>query len=186
MTFDAPLWPLLGVPLLIFLARVLDVGLGTLRIALVARGHRGLAPLIGFFESLVWLVAISQVVQHLDKAVHYLAWAAGYAAGTWIGLVLEEKLAFGLLAVRIITDDDATALLEDLEGAAFDATSFVARGLKGRVRLIFSVIRRRDLRRFEEIVKKRSPDAFVSVSDVRSAKEGTIGPPGRRRGNLRK
>jgi uncharacterized protein YebE (UPF0316 family) len=187
MTVDSPWWILGAVPALIFLARVLDVGVGTLRIAMVARGHRGLAPVLGFFESLIWLIAISQVVQHLDRAVHYLAWAAGYAAGTWVGVVLEEKLAFGLVAVRVITAEDAADVLKDLEGAAFDTTSVAARGLKGRVRLLFSVIRRRDLGHFQEIVTRRHPNAFVSISDVRSAKEGfgLVRPRGGRRSSLR-
>lgn len=172
MSFDSAWWTLGAIPALIFLARILDVGVGTLRIAMVARGHRGLAPIFGFFESLIWLIAISQVVQHLDRAVHYLAWATGYAAGTWVGLVIEEKLAFGLLAVRVITGEDAEDVLKDLEGAAFDTTSVAARGLKGRVRLLFSVIRRRDLGRFQAIVERRHPTAFVSISDVRSVKEG--------------
>ncbi len=187
MSLDSPWWILLGVPLLIFLARVLDVGVGTLRIAMVARGHRRLAPLLGFCESLIWLVAISQVVQHLDRAVHYLAWSAGYATGTWVGLVLEERLAFGLLAVRTITDEDASKLVEDLEAAAFDTTSFAARGIRGRVRLLFSVIRRRDLERYRKIIERRHPKAFVSISDVRSASEGFgLGSPNARRSQLRK
>ena len=180
MTSDSPWWILAGVPALIFLARVLDVGVGTLRIAMVARGYRRVAPLLGFCESLIWLVAISQVVQHLDRPVHYLAWSAGFATGTWAGLLLEEKLAFGLLAVRIITDEDASQLVEELETAAFDTTSFAARGIRGRVRLLFSVIRRRDLERFRAIVQRHQPKAFVSVSDVRSASEGFgIDPPRR-------
>lgn len=189
MTLDSAWWTLGAVPALILLARVLDVSVGTLRIAMVARGYRGIAPVLGFFESLIWLIAISQVVQHLDRAVHYLAWAGGYAAGTWVGLVLEEKLAFGLVAVRIITGEDASALLKELEEAAFDTTSFAARGLKGRVRLLFSVIRRRDLDRFQAIVERRHPDAFVSISDVRAASEGfgIRTPVGRRQGSqLRK
>lgn len=189
MTFESPWWTLLAVPALIFLARVLDVSVGTLRISMVARGHRVLAPVLGFFESLIWLVAISQVVQHLDRVVHYLAWAAGYAAGTWVGLVLEEKLAFGLVAVRIITKEDAADLLKELEESAFDTTSFAARGLKGRVRLLFSVIRRRDLERFRTIVERRHPNAFVSISDVRAASEGfgiRTPPRGRRASQMRK
>lgn len=174
---DLELWPLVGVPLLIFAARVVDVSLGTLRIALVSRGMRRVAPFVGFCESLVWLIAISQVVQHLDRWVHYLAWATGYATGTWVGLFFEEKLAFGLMTVQVITEEDAEDLVVQLRDAEFGVTSVAARGLQGRVRLIHSVIRRRELGRFVDIVKTHHPKAFVSISDVRTASEGYFAEP---------
>jgi uncharacterized protein YebE (UPF0316 family) len=174
---SAALWSLFGVPLLIFAARVADVSLGTLRIALVARGVTRAAPWIGFFESLIWVIAISQVVRHLDRPWHYLAWAAGYAVGTWVGGKLDERLAFGMIAVRVITEDDAETLLARLREHAFGVTSFGARGLTGRVRLIFSVIRRRDLDRFLDAVRSEHPKAFVSISDVRTASEGYFATP---------
>ncbi len=185
MTSDSPAWLLVGVPLLIFVARVLDVGVGTIRIALVARGQRTWAPLAGFFESLIWLIAISQVVQHLDRPVHYLAWAGGYATGTWVGLLIEERLALGLLALRIITEEDASRLIERLGAEDFGVTTFAARGLRGNVRLLFSVIPRRDLERFLDEVRVDHPKAFVSISDVRTASEGFF-PGARRRALWRK
>lgn len=169
-------WPLVGIPLLIFLARMTDVSLGTVRIALVSRGQRRVAPLIGFFEILVWLVALGQVVQNLDRPINYLAYAGGYATGTWMGLLLDEKLALGLLAVRIITREDAKELVEKLAEGQFGVTSVAARGIKGRVRLIFTVVRRRDLRRLQELIRRESPKAFVSVNDVRIANEGYFSP----------
>ena len=169
---DSALWPLVGVPLLIFLARTSDVTLGTVRIILVARGHRKVAPLVGFFEILVWLVALAQVLQHLDRPVNYLAFAGGFAAGTYLGMWLESKLALGLVAVRVIATRDATDLIEGLKRAEMGVTSLAARGVHGRVRLLFTVIRRKDLPRALELIQKLQPQAFVSVSDVRSAREG--------------
>lgn len=169
---DSQFWSLIGVPLLIFLARAFDVSLGTIRIILVSRGIRRLAPLIGFFEILVWLIAISQIVQNLDRPAHYIAYAGGFAAGTWIGLLVEDKMALGLQAVRIISPDDATDLVERIRELDFGVTSFGARGIKGKVRLILTVIRKRDLSRLQAIVKELHPDAFVTVSDVRLASLG--------------
>jgi len=171
---DSALWPLVGVPLLIFLARTTDVALGTVRIILVARGHRKLAPLVGFFEILVWLVALAQVMQHLARPVNYLAFGAGFAAGTYLGMWLESKLALGLVAVRVIATADASDLIEGLKKAEMGVTSLAARGVQGRVRLLFTVIRRKDLPRAMELIRKIQPQAFVSVSDVRSAREGYL------------
>ena len=71
-------------PLIIFIARIFDVTLGTIRIIFVARGKRNLAPVLGFFEVLIWIVVISQLVQNLESFTAYIGYAAGFAAGiTW-------------------------------------------------------------------------------------------------------
>lgn len=171
---DSALWPLVGVPLLIFLARTTDVTLGTVRIILVARDHRKVAPLVGFFEILAWLVALAQVMKHLDRPVNYLAFGAGFSAGTYLGMWLESKLALGLVAVRVIATRDAGGLIEGLKKAEMGVTSLAARGVQGRVRLLFTVIRRKDLPRAMELIRTIQPQAFVSVSDVRSAREGYL------------
>lgn len=169
-------------PLLIFCARLCDVSLSTLRIILVSRGMKQLAPFIGFFEALIWLIAISQVMRHLDHWYNYLAYAGGFAAGTWMGIWLEGRLALGLLAVRIITTEDATDLIEQLRSERFGVTDFAARGISGNVRLIFSVIQRKELGRMKEIIRTNHPKAFLSISDVRAVSEGYIpesrGAPG--------
>lgn len=162
------------IPLLIFCARLLDVSLSTIRIILVSRGMRRIAPFIGFFEALIWLFAISQVMQHLDHWINYVAYAGGFAAGTWMGIFLEGRIALGLLAVRIITQDDATDLLQRLRDEKFGATDFAARGIKGNVRLIFTIIQRRDYERLIRIIEETHPKAFISTSDVRSVREGFI------------
>jgi len=179
----SPLWPWVGVPLLIFLARTVDVSLGTVRIILVARGHRGIAPLIGFVEILIWLLALSQVIQHLDRSLNFVAYAGGYAAGTYTGMWLEQRLALGLVAVRVIARSDARELIEALRDADLGVTSVSARGVRDRVRLLFTVIPRKDVDRVLELVRRHQPRAFISISDVRSAEEGHL--PDGRSGSLR-
>lgn len=173
MDFDLP-YPLITVPLFILLARMGDVSLATLRIILVSRGMRSVAPLVGFFEALIWLFAISQVMKNLDHWTSYVAYAGGFAAGTWLGIFLESRLALGLLAVRIITPEDAGDLIGHLRSHNFGVTDFAARGVSGRVRLIFTVIRRKDLQKVLDIVRETHPKAFISTSDVRSVAEGVI------------
>lgn len=175
--FEGDLWPLLGVPLLIFVARAADVTLGTVRIILMSRGQRKVAPLVGFFEILIWLVALSQVMQHLDRPLNFIAFGAGFATGTWTGIWMEEKLALGLVAVRAIASDEAAGLIEALSKANFGVTSFGAKGVHGRVRLIFTVVRRRELGKVMELIERYQPKAFVSVSDVRQAHEGYLPIP---------
>ncbi len=159
-------------PFLIFLARVCDVTLGTLRIIFVSRGLKFLAPLVGFFESLIWLLAIGQIVQSLTNPVLYIAYAAGFSCGNYAGIYLEEKIAMGLLCVRTITNEDATELIEYLKAQEFGVTSVSASGISGQVRLILSIIKRKDLKKLLSIIKDKAPRAFISVEDVRTASEG--------------
>ena len=165
-----------GLALFIFAARLGDVTLGTLRIIFVARGNRVLAPLFGFVEVLIWLVAIGQVVQNLTHPLAYLAWASGFAVGTWVGISIENRMAVGLLAVHVITREDATDLMEALNASHYGVTSMGARGIAGRVRLLLTVIHRQDLQAVTEIVGRLHPGAFLSVGDVRAAREGIFRP----------
>lgn len=169
--------------LLIFSARILDVSVGTVRIIALSRGKRWLATVLGFFESLIWLIAIRQIFANLTNPVAYVAYAGGFASGTYVGMVLEEKLAMGLLALRVITREDASELVRHLNVHDYGVTSVAARGASGRVRLIFSIIRRKELDRVLEIVNQYHPKAFVSISDVRAVSAGIF--PIARNGLLR-
>jgi uncharacterized protein YebE (UPF0316 family) len=157
---------------LIFTARICDVTLGTMRIAFIARGHRYLAPLVGFFEVLIWLIALRQIMQNLTNPVFYVSYAGGFAAGTFVGLFVEERMAIGSRIIRVITRQDATELIESLRDAGYGVTSIDASGVEGRVHLLFSVIKRQDLDGFIALVERSTPRAFYSIEDVRSVSEG--------------
>lgn len=162
------------------MARLSDVSLGTFRIILISRGMSRWAAVTGFFESLIWLVALSQVFQHLDRPINFVAYAGGYGTGTGLGVLLERRVALGLVAVRIITKEDASALIDALRAEDFGVTRVAARGLHGRVRLIFTIAKRKNLDRLMEIIRREHPKAFVSISDVRAAEEGYLAPSHRR------
>lgn len=163
-------------PALIFLARIIDVSLGTMRIMFISRGLRYLAPMAGFIESLIWLIAVSQIVQDLSNWITYVAFAGGFATGNLVGMMLESRLALGLVGVRLITQADASELIEHLRAQNFGITSVSATGISGNVRLIFSVIKRSELNTFREIVLTFNPNAFMSIEDVRSVQQGYFGP----------
>ena len=111
------------VPLLIFLARVSDVTLGTIRIVFVSKGFKLLAPILGFFEVFIWLLAMSKVIQNLDYWLYYVAYSAGFAVGNYVGLSIEERLALGYINLRIITMDSPEKLISRLSGEGFGVTS---------------------------------------------------------------
>ena len=169
-------------PLLIFLARIFDVSFGTIRIIFILRGQKFLAPLIGFFEILIWLVAIGKVMQNLDNVFCYVAYAGGFAAGNFIGIYIEEKLAMGTSIIQIITKKDASELIENLRRADFGVTTVPAKGGTGHVHIIYTVIKRSDMEGVVEIIKKFNPKAFYSIEDVRFVSKATFPL----RGNFRK
>jgi len=159
-------------PLLIFLARICDVSIATVRIILLSRGRRVLAPILGFFEVLIWLVAIRQIFHHLDNWLAFVAYGAGFAAGTALGMAIEQRLAIGLIAVRVIATAEGPEMISDLRSRNYGVTAFAAEGQKGEVRLIFTIIPRKRLNDALVLIRKHNPKAFVSVSDVRSVNEG--------------
>jgi len=157
-----------ALPLLVFFARIMDVSLGTLRVLFVSRGLKLLAPAVGFFEVLIWITAIAQIIRDLDNFLCYFAYAGGYALGTFVGLQIEERLAMGMVAVRIITQREADELVGELLRQEFGVTCVDAQGRYGRVKIIFTIVRRRDLRHVLKTVGQHQPKAFYTVEDIRT------------------
>ncbi|MBA3899931.1 MAG: DUF2179 domain-containing protein [Bacteroidetes bacterium] len=169
-SFDFYNWVLF--PLLIFLARVCDVSLGTLRAVLASKGYKTIVPFIGFFEVLIWLAAITQILKSLDdNLLFYFAWAAGYATGSYMGLVIEEKLALGIQVVRIITNQTCENLIEALNKENFGLTIVDAQGSRGPVKLLFTTIKRKNVKKVVSLINQHTPNAFFSVDDVKSASQ---------------
>ena len=169
---DGTLYSWVVLPLMIFLARVTDVTLGTVRLIFVARGYRSLAPVIGFFEILIWIVVIGQVMKNLSNAACYVAYAGGFATGNYVGMWLAERLSLGMVMVRIVTQRDASGLIHSLRSAHYGVTSADGTGTQGPVKIIFSVIPRRQFTDVVERIQKHNPKAFYTVEEVSSVAEG--------------
>ncbi|HWP98079.1 MAG TPA: DUF2179 domain-containing protein [Syntrophomonadaceae bacterium] len=169
---DILVWVVL--PILIFVGGLSYVSLGTLRIIFVARGQRFLSPLLGFFEVSVWLIAISQIMNSVSNIGAYIAYAGGFAVGNYVGILIEEKMAIGILVVRIILTKNDEILKNGLAAAGFGVTSVDAEGIHSRVKLIFTVVRRKDLDKVVRIINESHSSAFYSVEDARSVTEGVF------------
>jgi uncharacterized protein YebE (UPF0316 family) len=161
-------------PVLIFCARICDVSLGTIRVIFISKGIKYLAPLIGFFEVIIWLLAIGQVMNNLTNVASYIAYGGGFAMGTWIGMLIEEKISLGLTSVRIITKEDPSRLVDYLRSQNYGVTTVEAQGATGQVKMVFSIIRRQDLFSVVEVIKNFNPAAFYSIEDVKSVSEGVF------------
>jgi uncharacterized protein YebE (UPF0316 family) len=176
--FDSPFMTWIAIPLLIVLARIVDVSIGTIRIIYISRGMKYLAPIFGFFEILIWLMAIGQIMRNLNNPVYYLAYAVGFAAGNLLGIFVEERLAVGRVILRIITQKEATELAARLRSSGYGVTTVDAEGSTGPVKIIFTVIDRKKVESIVPIIQTYNPRSFYSIEDLRLVKEG-IFPPSR-------
>lgn len=154
-------------PVLIMLSRVVDVSLDTIRVIMVTKGYRSWAPFIGFFQSLIWLIAITRIMAHLDNEIAYIAYATGFGLGTYVGMVLEGKLALGYDLVRVITKVGADDLVVLLRERGYRVTSVTGRGRDGEVGILFIIMKRKGLKEVINVIKKFNPNAFYTIEDMR-------------------
>ncbi|MBI3521118.1 MAG: DUF2179 domain-containing protein [Bacteroidetes bacterium] len=172
MHFDYFSWIIL--PLLIFLSRLGDVTMATLRHIFISKGFRRIVPVLGFFEVLIWLVAMRQVFSHLDNIACFIAWAAGFSAGTYLGMYIEERLAIGTQIIRIITGEDITPLTDALKKRNQGITIVDGQGALGPVKLIFTIVKRTNKAEVIELIHLYAPRAFYSVEDVKGSERGVF------------
>ena len=162
------------IPFLIFIARVLDVSLGTVRVIFISRGLKYLAPVVGFFEIMIWLLAIGQIMTNLSSPACYIAYAAGFAMGNFIGICIAEKLSLGVVLIRVITKKDATELIEFLKSDSYGLTSIDGQGSDGPVKIVFTIVPRREVPRIINLIKQFNPQAFYSIEEVGFVEKGII------------
>jgi uncharacterized protein YebE (UPF0316 family) len=167
-------------PILIFFMRVCDVSLATVRMLFIMRNAKVWAPLIGFFEVLIWLMAAGTAIQHLSSPWHVLGYAGGFAAGNLVGLWLEERLAFGFASVQVFTPAQGADLAAAIRMYGHGVTEIQGRGRDGPIDLILSVVRRRDLPTLKALVNDLAPEAFVSVEEPTAIQHGWTFPKRRK------
>jgi uncharacterized protein YebE (UPF0316 family) len=147
-----------------------------MRIIFVSKGKRNIAPLLGFFEVLIWIIVVSRVMQNLDNYLTYIAYAAGFATGNYVGMIIEERLAVGVQLIRVITHQNGNELVQQLSAGGFGATVVDARGSRENVALIYTIVPRNDLGKVLNIINEFNPKAFYSIEDVKATSEGIFPP----------
>ncbi|MGI6340004.1 MAG: DUF2179 domain-containing protein [Bacteroidales bacterium] len=174
--FDSGFFNYGMMPLLIFLARICDVSLGTMRIIFVSKGNKSIAPILGFFEVLIWIIAISKIMQNLDNYINYIAYAAGFASGNLVGMIIEEKLAMGIQMIRIFTSEHGMELVKELSTKGYGATTIEAHGAKEKISLVYSIVHRHELEQVLSVINNFNPKAFYTIEDVKAVNEGIFNP----------
>lgn len=152
--------------LLIFSLRIGDVSLGTMRTLFTVQGKKTLAPVVGLFESLIWVIAIREIFAQLDNPYNIAGYALGFAFGTLVGIMLEQKLAIGFHQVYVISRHHADKIADALRMNLFGVTLIPGEGGTGGMAIITSMIRRSRMKEYQKIIDKIDPNAFISIQNA--------------------
>lgn len=164
-------------PVIIFFGRICDVTLGTLRIIFVSKGEKYKAPIFGFFEVFIWIMIISQVLSRANGLISYLSYAAGYAAGNYVGIIIESRIAFGILVCRIYTNREPTTLLAMLSDKGFGATTLEGMGAIKKVYIVEAVVERKAMKDIDRFIAEFDQNTFYTAEDVRIRQKGVFPEP---------
>jgi len=165
--------------LFIFGARICDVSLSTMRTLLIVRGHRLYAALIGFFEVIIYIAALSKIFSDLNNPLNLVVYAAGFATGNIIGSLIEEKLAVGTLTVQVITLKSPHELTERLRNLGYGVTVIEGQGREGKHYINQIILRRKDVPKLRKEIDDWDREAFWTVFDARSTRGGIFNRKGK-------
>ena len=164
-------------PIVIFFGRICDVTLGTLRIIFVSKGEKNKAPIVGFFEVFIWVVVISQVFANANSLISYIAYAGGYATGNYVGILVENKIAFGFQLLRVYTKREGRELTQLLNKNGFGSTLIRGEGAVAEVDIIETVVSRKSQKQVIALLDEFDANAFYLIEDIRSKKKGIFAVP---------
>jgi len=160
------------IALLIFAVRVIATSLDTIRVILTMRSRKIWVWLLGFFNSMIWVVTFAFVLSDIDNILNVIFYAAGFATGNVMGMWIEDKLAVGFAEVRVISSRWGAAILDVLRENNFAVTEIPARGKDGMVSVITSSVRRSQVQDVEKLVRNIDQDAFITTEDVVAVRRG--------------
>jgi uncharacterized protein YebE (UPF0316 family) len=160
--------------LVIFVLRIFDVSLDTMRVIFAIRGKRGVAALLGFAQAMIWIFAVGNAVKHLDSIIHILGYAGGYATGTWVGITIEQAIAYGVAQIRVVSKHAGVEIAEALRAKGYGVTEFPGFGRDGSVEILQSVVQRGQVEGVLGIISSHDADAFVTVEEPKILRGGSM------------
>ncbi len=141
---------------------------------LLPRGIKESLLLSVFFEVLIWITAIGRVMQNLDNWICYVAFAGGFAAGNYTGMIIDERLALGYELVRVITKAKAGGLVRALRNEGYGTTQVQAYSSEGEVAIVYIIINRKKLKSVVEMIRKFNPRASYTIEDIRHVSKDIV------------
>ena len=158
--------PLLSA-LFIFVLRLADMTLDTLRVLFMMRGRKLTAGAIGFAQATIFVIAISTVLSQLGNWLNIIGYAGGFAAGVVVGMMIEERMALGFSQMRIISSSKGQAVANALRAVGYAVTEMSGRGKDGMVNVLLVTVRRKEVDHVQDIVLKADESAFITIEEVR-------------------
>jgi len=177
MDFLLNLSPVLGA-LRIFFLRLINYTMDTLRIMLTMRNKKLLSWILGFFESILFVVVMGAVLDDLDNPLKVIAYAGGFATGNVVGMIIEKRLAIGYSHISIISRGKGREIAEALRAHDFAVTEIPAFGRDGRVTLLNCSVQRKLAADVERVALEQDPEAFITIEDVIPRQRGYWGRTG--------
>ncbi len=168
-------WTILSNVLLLFLLCLAQVSVGTLRTILMTRGRRGWSACLGFAEVTLWVIGVSQVLDHFDTLWHVLGYSSGYVAGTMAGMWLESRLALGYVNVDIVSTNKGPEIARQIRQAGYGATQLPAQGRSGPVHRIDVVAPRKQVTALLRLINEIDAASFVTIQEARQVVHGYQG-----------
>ena len=169
LTFTSQAWLGAG---LIFILRVADMSLDTLRVLFVMRGKKKIAWVLGFVQSVIFVLAIGRGLTQMSNPLNIIGYAAGFATGNVVGMIIEERIAIGHIMVNIISPRRGSAIVAHLRQNGYAVTELSGRGKDGMVSLINCSVLRKQVETVHQLVNEIDPDAFITAEDVRPIRHG--------------
>lgn len=160
--------------LLICLLRIVDVSCDTMRVIFAVRGRRFFAGALGFFQAMIWIIAVSGALRHLDSILHIIGYAGGYALGTFVGVTIEQAVAYGWATIRIVSRAAGVEIAEALREKGFGVTEFGGFGREGNVEIVNTAVHRAQIEHVLEIVDRHDRNAFVTVEEPKLLRGGSM------------
>ena len=154
-------------PVAIMFLRIIDVSMGTVRLIMVFRGRRITAAVLGFFEVIIWLTAITAIISHITDWVNVIFYGLGFALGNVVGMMIENIMAVGQQVVRFISTEESDKITRILRAKGYGVTEVVASGREGPVGLGFLIAARKKIPSLIGLISGMDPKAVVTIEDVR-------------------
>ena len=161
-------WMALG----IFSLRVVNVAIDTVRMLTVMRGMKFISYILGVLQSLLFIVALGPVLDNLNNIMLILAYAVGFATGGLLGMVIEERLAFGFVHITVVSSKHGKTIARHLRKHGHAVTEIDARGKDGQVTLLECVVMRKYLKDVRTIICESDDEAFITTRDIQPLHRG--------------
>ena len=158
--------------LLIFGLRVVGISVHTMGMVLTVQGRRLPAIIAGSFNSLLYVLAIGQVVANLTNLVNVAAYVVGFGVGTWVGMLLETRIALGFAAVHIISIEQGEAVAAALREAGFGVTQMYGQGREKPVGIVQAIVPRKGVPTVIQVAEGIDERAIVSVAEAKTVRRG--------------